>query len=570
MRQAHAGIYQLLPLGLRIQEKLERLIERHMKQLGASKLSLSTVSSEELWQKTGRLASSNSELFHLQDRKGAKYLLSPTHEEEITSLVGGLVKSYKELPLRLYQISRKYRDEPRPRQGLLRTREFLMKDLYTFDSTPESALETYETVRDVYSAFFDELKIPYLVARAASGEIGGDLSHEYHFPTLKGEDNIISCDSCDYVANEELAESTGSFRKPIGIELEERSTNELSAFVSDSQNRGGMYKQWFGVTVNRNTLIQAIYPSKEGILAAGGNTLKEAHINTRAMKALFPDLDLSVEDALQAFGKQIVESAGSVHGEAPFTPRILRVYDGMIASPSESTAKTVREIPSHLIIAGTTFPVKEVERPLNSRQDLVRIGHGDKCAKCEDGKLEVQSAVELGHTFYLGTRYSQPLEATVATDPSQRPGPKSDTAEVQSDRVPMQMGCHGIGVSRLIAAVADVLADAKGLNWPRVMAPFEVVVVPTKQMESEARQVYDLLSNKEGLGVDTVLDDRQREFGWKLKDADMIGYPVIVIMGRKWGDEERACEVQCRRLGVKEDVPAAGLYDFVTKLLGNL
>ena len=223
LRQAHSGIFHLLPLGLKVQNKIERLIDKHMLRLGASKVSLSCLSSEELWKRSGRLDKGRtSELLRLEDRKGAKYLLSPTHEEEITTIIANAVHSHKELPLRLYQISRKYRDEPRPRQGLLRGREFLMKDLYTFDVTEDAARKTYEAVRGAYVAFLEELQLPYLVAQADSGNMGGNLSHEYHFASSHGEDTIVACDKCDYSINEELyigrldresPESKGAFRE---------------------------------------------------------------------------------------------------------------------------------------------------------------------------------------------------------------------------------------------------------------------------------------------------------------------------------------------------------------------
>ncbi|KAK7970211.1 prolyl-tRNA synthetase [Apiospora saccharicola] len=205
LRQSHPGVFHMLPLGLRVQEKLEKLIDKHMLSVGASKVSLSSLSSQALWERTNRLDAYGPELFRLTDRKDAPLILAPTHEEEITSLVSKLVTSYKNLPLRLYQIGRKYRDELRPRQGVLRSREFVMKDLYTFDASVEAALESYAEVRAAYSQLFDELKIPYVVAEASSGDIGGDLSHEYHLHSSMGEDMVISCNSCSYVANEELA-----------------------------------------------------------------------------------------------------------------------------------------------------------------------------------------------------------------------------------------------------------------------------------------------------------------------------------------------------------------------------
>lgn len=269
-----------------------------------------------------------------------------------------------------------------------------MKDLYTFDSTSEAALKTYGEVRAAYADFFDELKMPYLVANADSGDMGGNLSHEYHFATPAGEDNVISCESCDHVTNEELIEG------PI----------------------------------------------------------------------------------------------------------------------SDST----------------------------------------KCPRCNAGPLKVQRAVELGHTFHLGTRYSEPLGAVINNH--------------LGERAALEMGCHGIGVSRLIGAVTSILADEKGLNWPRVMAPFEAVIVPAKGLGPDAEHVYDMLSTSSGTGapVDAVIDDRRHEMGWKFQDADLIGYPVIIVLGRGW-KTGRKCEVQCRRLNsLKEEVPEADLVTFVNSLLGRL
>ncbi|MCJ1308106.1 hypothetical protein MMC25_001758 [Agyrium rufum] len=411
IRQAHAGLYHLLPLGLRIQEKIERLIDRYMRGLGASKVSLSSLSSESLWQKSGRLAD-KSELFRLEDRKGAKYLLSPTHEEEITSLVGDIVSSYKELPLRLYQVTRKYRDELRPRGGLLRSREFLMKDLYTFDHTTDSALTTYHAVREAYSAFFREFKVPFLVAEADSGNIGGDLSHEFHFPATNGEDNIVSCDRCSYVSNEEKATKR-------------------------------------------------------------------------------PD-------------------------------------------------------------------------PSSSEPDNNAVTVGDGCPRCDHGSLQVQPAIEIGHTFFLGTRYSDLLDARIMT-------PTAGTAPE-----PIQMGCHGIGISRMIAAVPEMLADEKGLRWPKVMAPFEVVIVPAAGNEDDAQSLYDTLNLAGTVGsepentIDAIIDNRQKEFVWKLKDADLVGYPIIVVLGRAWA-KDRRCEVQCRALGIKKvEIDKEDVLETVSGLLARL
>jgi prolyl-tRNA synthetase len=401
--QSHAGIFQLLPLGLRVQDKIERLLDQHMRSLGASKVALSSLSSEEIWRKSGRLQGDRSELFSLKDRKGTGFLLAPTHEEEITALVGSHVQSYRSLPLRLYQVTRKYRDEPRPRQGLLRTREFLMKDLYTFDRSKEEALETYKDVTKAYRRFFDEFKIPYLVAAADSGSIGGDLSHEYHVESSKGEDHVYKCEYCQHAVNEEKLQD-------------------------------------------------------------------EASLNVEEMTC--------------------------------------------------------------------------------------------KCPKCSKTMQGVKT-IEFGHTFYFGTKYSKPLEATFFDK-----GTESQDSLENEARIPFEMGSHGIGVSRLIAGMADLLVDARGLNWPKVIAPFEAVVITGPGLDDDAAKIYDLLSNT--AKVDSIIDDSwSKDLVWKMTNADTIGFPILVILGRAWKKHGK-CEIQCRPLGVRQDVLPEDLPQFVQSLLARL
>lgn len=293
----------------------------------------------------------------------------------------------------------------RPRQGLLRGREFLMKDLYTFDLTPEAAIETYQQVAGAYKGFFSDMKLPVHVAEASSGDMGGNYSHEYHLGNPTGEDTVAHCNSCGYTANDEVAVSRKSDNQP---------------------------------------------------------------------------------------------------------------------------------------------------------QDSSPVVAGDGCPRCETGTLDVSKAIELGHTFYLGTRYSEPLEALYS--------PKDSTK-----RIPIQMGCYGIGVSRIFAAVAEHKADGKGLTWPRAVAPFEAVVIPTSGVDEAALNFYDGLagSGVHGAQFDIALDDRNKPFGWKMQDADVIGYPVTIILGKAWR-ENRTCEIQCRSLSLKENVAADDVPAFLEQLLRKL
>ncbi|KAM5356301.1 hypothetical protein ACJ41O_002947 [Fusarium nematophilum] len=537
LRQAHSGIFQLLPLGLRVQDKVEKLLDKHMRSVGASRLSLSTISSEELWRRSDRLDRVAPELFRLSDRKEVPLILSPTHEEEITTLVAGTLKSYKDLPIRLYQITRKYRDERRPRHGLLRSREFLMKDMYTFDLTTSAAIETYREVSAAYRAFFSELKLPYLVAEASSGDMGGDLSHEYHLPSAVGEDTVVHCDSCGYTANDEVATA----RMP-------------STTSSDAQSySASQIRVWRGLSKDRKVLVNAWFPQPSGPSTDSG-------LNLHAVKSVVPELDTSIDDPLP-FWSQAMESG---------KPQVVNIIDARLAPVFETIQEQLPLLPKSLEageVEHSTVRDMEASEGLN----LVRVSDGDGCPRCEEGVLKIHRALECGHTFHLGTRYSVPLEACVSLPQTEVPEAAKKEGLAPGSRVPVQMGCHGVGVSRIFGAVAEVLADERGLNWPRAIAPFEVAIIPTSGLAEESLRMYDKLVAGSGAepGFDAVLDDRKQSFGWKMNDADMVGYPVVVVLGKAF-KEKGTCEVQCRRLSVKENVDVEALPKFISGLLDRL
>ncbi|KAI9879391.1 MAG: hypothetical protein M1830_008610 [Pleopsidium flavum] len=497
-----------------------------------------------------------------------------------------------------------------------------MKDLYTFDLTRAQALQTYDEVRDAYASFFDAFRIPYLVAEADSGNMGGNLSHEYHFPTTKGEDCIISCSSCQYVANEELAQSrqilfpldeTGTI--PIR-ESSWRDGNEREASAESAS--GGNYDPavaamsvdvatWTCITRDRRTLVVVHYPRTSAPREiTRSRSRPENEINPYAVKAVVHQIDAGVEKPVEVWAKTFVpyRKDGEIAENHSQIARLFdyRVHKAAIEAPtglgflhptlSERIKALSRgELPMLDISAD---PV--THKPL----DLLKTRSDDPCPKCSIGRLKVQNAVELGHTFFLGTRYSKPLQVSVAVNSKLRSeedgrgiGPESsqlkdsdlgESAE-EKEQAALQMGCHGIGISRMIAAVADSLADSKGLNWPRVIAPFDVVVIPSRGLEDAAAQVYDRMiasslgnafsarphhtAPEEGM-IDAIIDDREKDLAWKLGDADLIGYPVIVVVGRTWRTE-RKCEVQCRRLeGLRTEVTLDKLTDLVLSLLKQL
>lgn len=465
-----------------------------------------------------------------------------------------------------FNTARKYRDEPRPRQGLLRGREFVMKDLYTFDYNAEEALKTYDLVRRAYTRLFDELKIPYLVAAADSGNMGGNLSHEFHFPSSKGEDTIISCSNCDHVYNEELANGQAPETEPEKLK-ENNPKDETSALGSDGPPAisTGL---WMAISRDRKTLVRGWYPKY--LMQEGSIEPVEREVNSHAVKAITNaaglDLDLSVENPLQQWLAELKQAGNSER------PKVLDLYDSQVRvykrPPLSDLLHEVDKVDTDI-----EYSMLDRFPGTTKRLQLVRVHDGDKCPRCEKGTLKSQTAIELGHTFHLGARYSEVLQASVAVDSALLGGgdsdkPSSSTSKTQI--VPMQMGCHGIGVSRMISAVADMLSDSKGLNWPRAMAPYEVVVVPAKGLEADAEKVYDALASDKDAPLDVVLDDRDKQIGWKLGDADLIGYPVIVVVGKGWKNQ-RTLEVQCRRLdNLREEVPFDRLSEFVRSLLDRL
>ncbi len=455
-----------------------------------------------------------------------------------------------------------------------------MKDLYTFDIDGEKALRTYDAVKSAYADLFDELKIPYMVAEADSGTMGGNLSHEFHFASLDGEDNIISCERCSYVANEELAERR-------------HETDILNS--ADMEN----VETWTGITDCRSVLVKALFPKYSphpGMDKQSSNFMNKANIH--AIKRVVPNLDPGFTDNMNELK---AEENHYLKKNTPTPLELIYVIDHRLGD----MADVVEEKRNVMCTEAGVSKLSVISRDHNGKSlDLVEIRDGDACPRCEHGKLKVLKAIELGHTFYLGTRYSEPLGAHVAVPALSKSSPRESYAiipgtkpadvdvegienrdglaekkmkrpkeavEDTSIEVALEMGCHGIGVSRMIGAVASILMDDNGLNWPRAMAPFETVIVPGKGLEADAEKVYDSLTATElGMsGIDATLDDRQYDMIWKLKDADLVRYPVIVVLGRAW-KQNRQCEVQCRRLNVRENVHVETLHEFVGQLLNQL
>ena len=499
-----------------------------------------------------------------------------------------------------------------------------MKDLYTFDASEKEAIETYKIVKEAYSAFFNELKIPYVVAEAHSGDIGGETSHEFHFPSAKGEDSILSCSECDYLINEELAKDEYDIRvkqvqslcNKVPTEglalakavLDDYPDQSREAFLSEDEISLGC-RIWYGVTADRATLVEAIFPQLVRVTNLSGSFShwRETEACTNSIKNLVPNIDLSIEKPVEAFQRASYDTKATKAADRNVVnPRsVYQIIDYRVTKRALNRYRSTAQASdgSERYTPGADETVRT--RAIEANTSIVKIAARDPCPKCFLGAVKKQKAIELGHTFHLGTRYSKPLDACFIPAPQTSELTITDTSDAQSrksnsalsgrkkmqppetatgplsaTKIPVQMGCHGIGISRMMAAVADTLADGKGLNWPRVMAPFEIVIVPKDEHKDRIYDVYNSLvfSTPESThtasplrqdSFDAIVDDRKQSFVWKLNDADLIGYPIIVVLGKRYG-KEKICEVQCRRLGVKEDVHIGLLKARASELLRQL
>ncbi|KAK9465245.1 hypothetical protein V1512DRAFT_242167 [Lipomyces arxii] len=478
IRKSSAGVFSLLPLGALVQRKLAAIIHRNMYYAGASEVSLPSLLTPTAWKATGRYE--NSELYKLKDSSESEFLLAPTHEEEITSLVAKDVSSFKQLPLRLYQIGRKYRDERRPRGGMLRGREFLMLDLYSFDSTTESALETYKDIRAAYKSIFDSIGVKYVISEADSGSIGGDLSHEYHYVSSAGEDTLVVCGSCGYTANNEVAVSYPSH---------DHAPDADSVAVT------------YGLT--KDGILLVMYHPPDRV------------VNYNIIKKEIPTYDSSIKDPVTAFTKDV----------DPMLQRIIRVYDERV--PEQAS---LPDLPVTVNIGNITtvrFPCVEVALKSHPRE---------LCPVCED-VLDEERAIEVGHTFYLGKKYSEPLKATFT--------------DKDGSRKFMEMGCFGIGMSRIISAITEVTRDQKGLVWPVSVCPYEVVIVPKPNSDKIDNLAVKIFTSLREIGCEVVVDDRDKSFAWKLGDAKFLGFPVSVVIGNQFLQSGEV-HVESRRTGKVE------------------
>ncbi|MHB2025694.1 MAG: proline--tRNA ligase [Elusimicrobiota bacterium] len=527
IRKVASGIYDWLPLGLRTLRKVESIVREEMNRIGAQEVSLPVIQPRGLWEKTGRWGVYGKELLRIKDRKDADFCFAPTAEEVVTELVRGEVRSWRQLPLTLYQIGLKFRDEIRPRFGVMRAREFLMKDAYSFHPDDKDAEAGYRIIFGAYRRIFERCGLKFKPVEAQSGAIGGSYSHEFMVLAETGEETIVSCVSCDYAANlerAEIADSAGSVKPQDWKPLEEFDTPGLSSVKEVAKSLGEPPEKFIKIQLYMKN-------GKEPILALlrGDHELNEAKLAAAAgTPAIFRATEEQYRNVLGCeVGFAGPQDHPNVEAYADFAVRgILNAISG-----ANTKDKHVRNL---------NYGSREY--PLNRRTDYfkdLRVATpDDRCPRCGE-KTEFFKGIEIGHTFKLGTKYSEALGAAYL-DRDQKPRT-------------MVMGCYGIGISRIVAAAIEQNHDENGIIWPMSLSPFSAsIIVIDEADDARVRQAADKIEAElSSRGMDFLEDDRDVKPGVKFKDADLIGIPLRFVVSRKTA--EAGCVEFKRRAGDKPE-----------------
>ena len=519
IRKVASGIYNYLPLGLRTIRKVEKIVRAEMDSAGALEILMPMANPAELWQESGRWEKYGKELLRFKDRKEAEFCMGPTHEEVVTDIVRREVRSYRQMPLNLYQIQTKFRDEIRPRFGLMRGREFIMKDAYSFDVNEAGAIVAYDRMYQAYRRIFERCGLNFRAVEADSGAIGGNYSHEFMVLADSGEDAIVSCSGCQYAANIEKAEAR-PFRAPEHSDprpLEkvstpgQRSIEEVSTFLK------------IAAAETVKCLIFVADDEPVAVLLRGDHELNEIKL----AKVLGAN-DLALADEAL-----VCKVTGAPVGFAGPIGLSIRIIADLAVEGLRNVVVGANAADLHLKNAN---PGRDFTPALYA--DLRNVVHGDHCPRCEGGRLEMWRGVEVGHVFKLGTRYSEAMKASFLDNDGKEQF--------------VYMGCYGIGIGRTAAAAIEQNHDAGGIIWPMAIAPFEVIVTMLNPNDESVRLTAEALyAELEGLGVDVLLDDRDERAGSKFADAELIGIPLRVTVGGR-GVKDGVLELQARRSGEKE------------------
>jgi prolyl-tRNA synthetase len=503
IRQLAAGSYSYLPLGYRALRKAEAIVREEMDRAGAIELFMPSLHPPELWQETGRFSAFGDTLMKVKDRKGAMNVLGPTHEEVITHIVRNEVKSYKQLPITLYQIQGKFRDEARPRHGIIRTREFVMKDAYSFDVDEKAMGKSYQAMYDAYNRIYARAELKFMPVEADTGLMGGDVSHEFMAVSPYGEDSVVTCGSCKYAANKEKAECpppaafSGHETQEI-LQLQEVSTPGAHTIEQVSE---------FLKVPPRLLVKTIIYKTNTGFIAAivrGDHEVNESKLR-RASQA--ESLEMATPEEI------FKQTGGPIGFSGPVGLKIPTFCDHAVSGLANFVTGANKK-DAHL----TNVNLNRDFRP-TAVGDLRMAVDGDACPRC-GGKLGFTHGIEVGHVFKLGTRYSKKMNCVYLDEKSQLH--------------PMVMGCYGIGVNRIVAAAVENHHDDAGILWPKEIAPYQVEIITIDHKKMQIVETgHDLYGKLTAAGLEVLWDDREAAPGVKFADADLIGIPVRVTIGKR-------------------------------------
>lgn len=532
IRRSAAGFYSVLPLGWRAMLKVMAIIREEMNRQGAQELVMPIVQPAELWRRTGRWEEYGDDMFRLKDRHGREFCLGPTHEEIITALVRADVSSYRQLPLLLYQIQNKYRDEIRPRFGMMRAREFIMKDLYSFDRDEAGLDASYEKMYEAYRRAFARCGLQTYAVEADPGAIGGTTTHEFMVLADAGEDEIVFCSACDYAANVERA---GYAAPPAGSELSRSSgdgeTDDTLPPAVEPVDTPGVrtieeLEQFLGIPAHRmlKTMLYMADGQPVAVVVRGDHQVNEVKVRRY----------LQAQQLVPAEPEDIQRLTGAAVGFAgPVGLAGVRIIADWSAALTDAVAGA-NETDRHLlhVTYGRDWTADTA--------DLRVLTDGDPCPRCS-APLKTRRGIEVGHLFKLGTRYSEQMGATFLDE--------------DGEARPFVMGCYGIGVGRTLAAVIEQHHDERGIRWPVSVAPYEAIVVPVNYGDEQQRQTAETLYQQlQTAGVEVVLDDRDERAGVKFNDADLIGFPLRITIGPR-ALKEGCVELHWRFDGAEEKVP---------------
>jgi len=501
IRKVAAGIYTYLPLGLRSIQKLEQIVREEMTRAGSTELLMPAIQPAELWMESGRWQKYGKELLRIKDRHERDFVFGPTHEEVITETVRDAVSSYRQLPVNLYQIQTKFRDEVRPRFGLMRGREFIMKDAYSFHSSRESLDETYDAMRDAYTRIFHRCALDHVPVEADTGNIGGSASHEFMVLAQSGEDAVVSCPNCRYGANVEKATS-----KFFDDEVEPAPSDAIVTLHTPGTQSIDDVGKFLGRPTPQlvKTLVFDTDLGAVMVLVRGdreGNEIKiKNHLNAQF-------LELIAESRFEG------ETGGPIGYCGPVGTKCKRVLADYSLKGRKRWIVGANQRDHHLdyAVPGRDFPEPEYG-------DFTTVVAGDPCVRCGTA-LEIYRGIEVGHIFKLGTKYSESMHCEYLDESGQR--------------APMIMGCYGLGIGRTVAAAIEQSHDDDGIIWPMPIAPFEVVVTSVGKDENVMRTATEVYEKLVAAGVDVLFDDRDERPGVKFKDADLIGFPLRIAVGAK-------------------------------------